>query len=101
MGLSSTQGGRVKARTSTGRAAGEGGRDGEVRRFGEIDNTFEATRNLILKLANKYESLMFCYEAGPTGYGSYRWIKKLGYECLVVAPSLIPSKLGDRVKTKH
>jgi transposase len=79
----------------------ECGRDGEVRYFGEIDNTFEATRKLVQKLASKYQSLTFCYEAGPTGYGLYRWIKKLGYECFVVAPSLIPSRPGDRVKTNR
>jgi len=44
---------------------------------------------------------MFCYEAGPTGYGLYRLLKSLGHECLVVAPSLIPKKAGDRVKTNR
>src|SRR5208337_522815 len=41
------------------------------------------------------------YEAGPTGYGLYRLIKSLGHDCIVVAPSLIPSKPGDRVKTNR
>jgi transposase len=45
--------------------------------------------------------LTFCYEAGPTGYGLYRLIKSLGHDCMVVAPSLIPSKPGDRVKTNR
>jgi transposase len=44
---------------------------------------------------------MFCYEAGPTGYELYRQIKNLGHECIVVAPSLIPKKPGDRVKTNR
>src|SRR6202162_3211047 len=44
---------------------------------------------------------MFCYEAGRTGYGLYRLLKSLGHECLVVAPSLIPKKAGDRVKTNR
>jgi len=44
---------------------------------------------------------MFCYEAGPTGYGLYRLLKSLGHECLVVAPSLIPKKAGDRVKANR
>jgi transposase len=43
----------------------------------------------------------FCYEAGPTGYGLYRLIRSLGHECTVVAPSLIPKKPGDRVKTNR
>src|SRR6202163_607191 len=82
-------------------AIAEGGRDGEVRFFGEIDNTVEATAKLVRKLAGKYERLTFCYEAGPTGYELYRQITSLGQECLVVAPSLIPKKPGDRVKTNR
>src|SRR6202022_1393114 len=49
----------------------------------------------------KNERLTFCYEAGPTGYELYRQIKSLGQECIVVAPSLIPKKPGDRVKTNR
>src|SRR6516165_2505759 len=79
----------------------DGGRDGEVRFFGEIDNTPEATAKLVRKLAGKYERLTFCYEAGPTGYGLYRQIRSLGETCSVVAPSLIPKKPGDRVKTNR
>src|SRR6516164_6584241 len=80
-------------------AVAEEGRDGEVRYFGEIDTTEAATRKLVVKLAAKYRQLTFCYEAGPTGYGLYRLIKKLGHDCIVAAPSLIPKKPGDRVKT--
>lgn len=79
----------------------EAGRSGEVRYLGEIENTPEATRKLVAKLSAKYTRLTFCYEAGPTGYGLYHWIKALGHECLVVAPSLIPSTPGDRVKTNR
>ncbi len=53
------------------------------------------------KLASKHARLTFCYEAGPTGYGLYRLIKSIGHDCIVVAPSLIPSKPGDRVKTNR
>src|SRR5712675_3572482 len=77
------------------------GSDGEVRFFGEIENTAEATAKLVRKLAAKHQRLTFCYEAGPTGYGLYRQIKSLGHECIVVAPSLIPKKAGDRVKTNR
>jgi transposase len=45
------------------------------------------------------QRLRFCYEAGPCGYGLHRQIKALGHECVVVAPSLIPMKAGDRIKT--
>lgn len=82
-------------------AIAEGGRDGEVRYLGEIDTTDSATRKLVAKLATKYRKVTFCYEAGPTGYGLYRLIKSLGHECSVVAPSLIPKKPGDHVKTNR
>jgi len=82
-------------------AIAEGGRTGEVRFVGEIENTEAATIRLVQKLAAKYRQLTFCYEAGPTGYGLYRLIRSLGHECLVVAPSLIPRKPGDRVKTNR
>jgi transposase len=82
-------------------AIADAGRAGEVRFLGEIDNSGAATAKLVRKLAAKYERLTFCYEAGPTGYGLYRQIKSLGFECLVVAPSLIPKKPGDRVKTNR
>jgi transposase len=82
-------------------AIADAGRGGEVRYLGEIENTAEATRRLATKLSARYARLTFCYEAGPTGYGLHRWLKALGHECLVVAPSLIPSKPGDRVKTNR
>src|SRR5229473_2129096 len=82
-------------------AIADAGRAGEIRFIGEIDNTAAATAKLVKKLAAKYERLTFCYEAGPTGYGLYRQIKSLGHECIVVAPSLIPKKPGDRVKTNR
>jgi transposase len=82
-------------------AIAEGGRSGEVRFLGEIDSSEAATVKLVRKLAGKYRQLTFCYEAGPTGYGLYRLIKELGHDCLVVAPSLIPKKASDRVKTNR
>jgi transposase len=82
-------------------AIADGGRSGEVRYFGEIENSGPATAKLVRKLASKYGRLTFCYEAGPTGYGLYRQIKSLGHECVVVAPSLIPKKPGNQVKTNR
>jgi transposase len=82
-------------------AIAEAGRTGELRFLGEIDNDGAATGKLVRKLAAKYERLTFCYEAGPTGYGLYRQIEGLGYDCMVVAPSLIPKKPGARVKTNR
>ncbi|MGB8717393.1 MAG: IS110 family transposase [Rhodanobacteraceae bacterium] len=68
---------------------------------GEIKNTPKAIAKLIDRLSAKYggEQLLFVYEAGPCGYGLYRQITACGHACEVVAPSLIPRKAGDRVKT--
>ena len=82
-------------------AIAEAGRAGEVRFLGEIENSGTATAKLAKKLAAKYRRLTFCYEAGPTGYGLYRQLTELGHACIVVAPSLIPKKPGDRVKTNR
>jgi transposase len=82
-------------------AIADADRAGEVRFLGEIENTAAAVGKLVRKLAAKYGQLTFCYEAGPTGYGLYRQIKGLGHACMVVAPSLIPKKPGDRVKTNR
>ena len=82
-------------------AVAEAGRTGELRFLGEIENTDAATSKLVSKLADKYRQLTFCYEAGPTGYGLHRLIESLGHDCVVVAPSLIPKKAGDRVKTNR
>jgi transposase len=82
-------------------AIADGVRGGEVRYQGEIDATDAATRKLVATLSGKYSKLTFCYEAGPTGYGLYRLITSLGHECIVVAPSLVPTKRGDRIKTNR
>lgn len=76
----------------------EGG-GGEVRYVGEIANTPEAVEKLVRQLRKGHATLSFCYEAGPCGYGIHRQLTDLGWDCQVVAPSLIPKKAGDRVKT--
>src|SRR5262245_59884887 len=55
--------------------------------------------NLIRKMQSKATHLLFVCEAAPCGYWLYRYLTKKGYDCWVVAPSLIPHKPGDRVKT--
>jgi len=80
-------------------AAAEGHRDGEVHFHGTIINKLDAVRRLVEKHAKRHERLQFCYEAGPCGYAIYRQITKLGHDCTVVAPSLTPTRPGDRVKT--
>ncbi|XRZ45475.1 IS110 family transposase [Bradyrhizobium ganzhouense] len=82
-------------------AIADAGREGEVRFFGEVDASPTNMRRVIGRIANRFDRVHFCYEAGPTGYGLYRLIRSLGHECTVVAPSLIPRKPGDRVKTNR
>jgi transposase len=77
------------------------GREGEIRYLGEIDSSRLAVERMVRKLAGRYDKLHFCYEAGPTGYGLYRQVRALGHDCVVVAPSLIPKKSGERIKTNR
>jgi transposase len=72
--------------------------DGEVRSLGIIPNRQESIRKLVKKLGPT-EQLQACYEAGPTGYVLYWQLTALGVKCDVIAPSLVPIKAGDRVKT--
>lgn len=71
---------------------------GEPRFHGTIQNKPEDIRKLMKKLGDP-ENLLVCYEAGSSGYGIYRLLLSMEIECLVVAPSLIPKRSGDRVKT--
>jgi transposase len=82
-------------------AIADGGRRGEVRFLGDVASSPARVERLTRKLAERYDKLHFCYEAGPTGYGLYRQIRELGHECTVVAPSLIPKKPGERIKTNR
>lgn len=82
-------------------AIADAGREGEIRFFGEVEASVESMRRVIQRISAKFDRVHFCYEAGPTGYGLYRLIRSLGHECTVVAPSLIPRKPGDRVKTNR
>ena len=80
-------------------AVASGGLRGEVREYGRIANTAAALDRLLRKLGVDGMALRFCYEAGPCGYGIQRRLSAQGHECVVVAPSLIPKRAGDRVKT--
>ncbi len=72
---------------------------GEPRFFGEIPNTPVAITKMTTQLAKGGATLSLCYEAGCCGYVIHRQLTTLGHFCQVVAPSLIPKKVGDRVKT--
>jgi transposase len=80
-------------------AVAEGGLRGEVRDYGRIANTPAALDRLMRKLSHQGVELRFCYEAGPCGYGIQRRLSAAGHDCVVVAPSLIPKRPGDRIKT--
>ena len=74
---------------------------GKPRYWGEIPNRPEAVRKLLSRLSGTAEPLRFCYEAGPCGYELYRQLIAAGHDCGVVAPSLIPRKPGERIKTNR
>lgn len=79
-------------------AIAQGERGGEVRHWGSVPHRPDHIRKLVEKLAAGGARLHFCYEAVPCGYGLHRQLVEMGHECIVVAPSLIPMKAGDRVK---
>jgi transposase len=82
-------------------AIADGERGGEVRFLGEVDSSEESMRRVVKRIAAKHRCVQFCYEAGPTGYGLHRLITSLGHSCIVVAPSLVPRRPGDQVKTNR
>jgi transposase len=77
----------------------EEGRNGEIRFIGTIANTPADVIKLAGRLAKNGRQLEFCYEAGGCGYHLYRQLVSLGHGCIVAAPSLIPRKPGERIKT--
>src|SRR6202522_1801015 len=80
-------------------ALAEAGGGKDVREYGKIANTPAALKALAVRLSRAGNELRFCYEAGPCGYGIQRQLTLAGHGCVVVAPSLIPQKPGDRIKT--
>jgi transposase len=81
-------------------AVAEPGLGSEVRSVGTIPHTEDSVRRLVKKLGPA-SRLRVCYEAGPHGYGLYWLLSGLGVHCDVVAPTLVPVKSGDRVKTNR
>lgn len=75
------------------------GTDHEVRRYGKIGGTHDAMCKTLRKLVSQEATLHFCYEADPSDYELYRYLVSEGHDCWVVAPSMIPKKPGDKVKT--
>ena len=75
-------------------AIAEGGRTGEVRFLGDVENSPLPIERTIKRLADRYGPLHVCFEA-------VRQVKALGHDCLVVAPALIPKRSGERIKTNR
>lgn len=86
-----------KATVSVAVAVGQ--RGGEIRHWGTVPHRPDHVRKLVEELAARGGRLCFCCEAGPCGYGLHRQLVEMGHDCIVVEPSLIPVKVGDRVKT--
>src|SRR5438093_7067805 len=76
----------------------EGHRGGEVRHYGVIASDLEPLDKVVRALRAR-DRLHFVYEAGPCGFGIYRHLSGRGEHCVVVSPSMVPKRSGDRVKT--
>ena len=79
-------------------ALADAGRESEIRYYGTINGDLASLDKVIRKLVSRGTRPSFVYEAGPCGYEIYRHLTQQGYDCKVVAPSLIPRKSGDRIK---
>lgn len=79
-------------------ALADTGREGDVRFYGTIGGDLDSLHKVVRKLQSTGSELRFVYEAGPCGYDIYRSLTKQGFDCIVVAPSKIPRKSGDRIK---
>ncbi len=77
----------------------EEGRDGEVRHYGVIRGDLEAVAKVLRALRAPNRRLRFVYEAGPCGFGIHRYLTAQGEDCVVVNPSSMPKRSGDRIKT--
>ena len=77
----------------------EAGRTGEVRHYGVIPGDLEALAKLVRALRAPQRRLRFVYEAGPCGFGIHRYLTDQGEDCVVVNPSSLPKRSGDRIKT--
>jgi transposase len=80
-------------------ALADAGRDGEVRHLGTVSGGLQAVTKALRRLQSAGHRLHIVYEAGPCGFVLQRHLAALGHHCEVVAPSTIPKRSGDRVKT--
>ena len=75
----------------------------DARHYGKWGGSVLSAERGLLKLRKKFgmekDEIRICYEAGPTGFVLARRLLKLGYDCILVSPTSIPTKPGDRIKT--
>ena len=63
------------------------------------ERTLRYDEQAVQRVLARWPGARCCYEAGPTGFGLYRYLVERGIDCQVVAPGLVPQRPGDRVKT--
>tara|TARA_B110000908_G_C10196853_1_gene423364 strand:+ start:391 stop:696 length:306 start_codon:yes stop_codon:yes gene_type:complete len=80
------------SKTTLAASVADDGRDGETRDWGTISTAPILVEKFLKKLAERFDRVEICYEAGPTGYGLYSQIIAFGFTCYVIAPSLIPMR---------
>jgi transposase len=77
----------------------EDGREGEVRHDGVIGGDLTAVAKVLKAIRTPTRQLRFVYEAGPCGFGIHRYLTAQGEDCVIVSPSSMPTRSGDRIKT--
>lgn len=80
-------------------ALADGGRDGEVRHYGRVGGDLLSFEKVVKNLSKTEKKLYFVYEAGPCGYGIYRFLREKGLACAVISPAHTPKAAADRIKT--
>ncbi|UXU09044.1 IS110 family transposase [Agrobacterium tumefaciens] len=80
-------------------AIADDGADKEVRYYGTIANRAETLHVALKKIGQDGSELRVCYESGPCGFVIFRFLAKIGVDCIVISPSSMPRRQGDKVKT--
>jgi len=79
-------------------AIADEGRQKDVRTYGTIPHTMNAINTFFRNQVSQGAELRCVYEAGPTGFGLYHYLRGNGVDCIITSPSMIPKKSGERIK---